>query len=344
MHSRDRTSAFLPARYYALLVQMVHGTESPTADWLASLGLDAEILEDPHALLGLDQVDALIEHVAGMSGRDDLGLQLGRQIKPSSHATLGYALMTSATLDEALQLASRYWRLISPAFRLSHEKEARGTRLTVEACVALSARSLRFHVETIATAFHEEVRFLLSGNVPAYDIHFPQNFSVHPEINAWLAPARIHFDMSGSMLQMVIPVEATMRPLALADRAALGVARQRCDDALAHMTLQGTLGTWVRSMLEQASDHQPRQQELARMLHMSTRTMNRRLAAEGTSFRELGILTRQARARQMLSESRLSITRIALHLGYQDTANFTRAFRIENGITPANFRNRNRMS
>ncbi|MEZ5463445.1 AraC family transcriptional regulator ligand-binding domain-containing protein [Dokdonella sp.] len=342
MPSSARTRAFLPARYYALLVHMIHGPDLPASELLEPIGLDLETLDDAETMLSPDQVDALLKRAERMSGRDDLGMQLGRLIKPSSHEYLGYALMTSATLGDALQIAARYWRLITPAFRLSLAREQHGIRIILEPVVAMSLSCLRFHVDTIATAFHEELRFLLSGHVPAYEVHLPSELTMGPGIRRWLAPARVHFDAPGMTLQMLISEQVTARPLALADRSALRIARQRCDEAMARMTVRGSLGDWVRLMLEKASGHQPRQQELATMLHVSTRTMNRRLDAEGTSFRQLGTIVRQARARRMLIESDLSITRIALQLGYADTANFTRAFRIENGTTPARFRSLNR--
>lgn len=342
MPAHSRTSAFLPARYYALLVQLVQGPDLPVSHLLEPIGLDPEMLDGPEAMLSPAQVDALVERASSLSGRKDLAMQLGRMIKPSSHEYLGYALMTSATLDDALQLASRYWRLITPAFQLGLERIPDALRITLQPVVEMSLPGMRFHIETIATAFHEELRFLLSGQIPAYDVHLPEGSSISSGMRRWLAPARVHVDSCINGLQIVIPESIAERPLALADKAAMEIARQRCDEALSRMTLQGSLSDWVKLMLEKASDHQPRQHELARMLHLSTRTMNRRLAAEGTSFRQLGVLTRQARARRMLVESRLSITRIALQLGYRDTANFTRAFRIENGITPAMFRSRHR--
>jgi AraC-like DNA-binding protein len=91
-------------------------------------------------------------------------------------------------------------------------------------------------------------------------------------------------------------------------------------------------------MLDQSSDYQPRQQELARILHLSARTLNRRLADEGTHFRELGLQSRHRRACRLLAESDLPIIRIALQLGYQDGANFTRAFRRSFGLSPIDFR------
>ncbi|MGB0133420.1 AraC family transcriptional regulator ligand-binding domain-containing protein, partial [Dokdonella sp.] len=124
MTFHSRTSAFLPARYYALLVQMVQTRGLDASQLLGPIGLDRAMLERPQAMLSPAQADALIDRAASMTGLDDLAMQLGRMIKPSSHEYLGYALMTSATLDEALQLASRYWRLITPAFQLSLDRTA----------------------------------------------------------------------------------------------------------------------------------------------------------------------------------------------------------------------------
>ena len=78
--------------------------------------------------------------------------------------------------------------------------------------------------------------------------------------------------------------------------------------------------------------------KLAARLHMSERTLNRRLQQEGTSFRQIkgGILG--AWARQHLRETGHSVEAIAAELGYQDAANFRRAFRNSEGCSPSEFR------
>jgi AraC-like DNA-binding protein len=126
----------------------------------------------------------------------------------------------------------------------------------------------------------------------------------------------------------------------LSDRQALKAARHRCDSALERLTAQGSLAAWITLMIEEANDHQPRQVELARLLHVSTRTMNRRLSMENTNFRELGNRARHARACRLLDDPGLAITTIAFQLGYRDAANFTRAFRRQQDMSPFEFRNR----
>ena len=78
---------------------------------------------------------------------------------------------------------------------------------------------------------------------------------------------------------------------------------------------------------------------IAADLHVSERTLNRRLQTEGTSFRELRGELLHDWARQHLSRTDASVESIANTLGYQDTANFRRAFRLRFNMTPTEYRN-----
>jgi AraC-like DNA-binding protein len=340
--SPERPSkTLLPARYYALLVELLRKQGVPVDDLLCRLDLDPTRLSQSDCLLSVEQVDALIDAAVSSTGLPYLGFHLGAMIKPSNHEFLGYALMTSATLNDALRLAARYWRLITPAFTLRHSAEATAVRIDLEPALSMQPLTLRFHIEAIATAFHAEISFLLSSATPRYEIQLPAYLATGAQRYRSLAPARVVFgDLEHGGLRILLPAEAVARPLALADRNALKIARNRCEEELSRLTARGSLSEWISLMLDQASDHQPRQQELAAILHISTRTMNRRLAAESTNFRELGLLSRHRRACHLLASGNQPITRIALQLGYKDAANFSRAFRREQGASPIEFRNK----
>lgn len=78
--------------------------------------------------------------------------------------------------------------------------------------------------------------------------------------------------------------------------------------------------------------------KLARRLNMSTRTLRRRLAAEGISFRSLLHDIRKKRALELISSTDLPIETIAVKLGYKDVANFYHAFKNWTGTTPTSYR------
>jgi AraC-like DNA-binding protein len=78
--------------------------------------------------------------------------------------------------------------------------------------------------------------------------------------------------------------------------------------------------------------------DIATALAIHRRTLDRRLAAEGTTFRELHDAVKHDVARQLLRETSLSVRQIAAHLRYDSVANFSTAFRRWSGITPRDYR------
>ena len=81
---------------------------------------------------------------------------------------------------------------------------------------------------------------------------------------------------------------------------------------------------------------------VARHLGMSTRTLQRRLAAAGLSYQELLDETRREAAERCIANSSLSIGEIAYLLGYSEPAAFHRAFKRWMGVAPQAFRQRQR--
>jgi len=73
-------------------------------------------------------------------------------------------------------------------------------------------------------------------------------------------------------------------------------------------------------------------------LATSARSLQRKLAAAGTSFQELLDTTRRDAAARYLEDRTLSVGEVAYLLGYSEPAAFHRAFKRWNGITPLEFR------
>lgn len=100
-------------------------------------------------------------------------------------------------------------------------------------------------------------------------------------------------------------------------------------------------GESVRQLVEQlARDGHADVSTAARACGMSVRTFQRRLAAIGLSYSRLVLEARIALSKRWLRERHRSITDIAHSLGYGDSANFTRAFRRLNGLSPRAYRHR----
>jgi AraC-like DNA-binding protein len=321
-----------PARYFALLV-----------DYLESNGVDRDALlraarirtfGERRGDISLAQAEALLEAAERTTGRRDLGFELGKLIKLTSHEILGYALLTSASLREVLRLLSQYQRLITPAFALKLEYGQGTVDLVYRPVVALSLRSMRIVQEAIAVSNHFEIRALLQGRLPPYDLYFSVERPAHAARYRELSPARVHFGAPMPGLRMSLDAALLDVPLATADPWAKRAAEDRCKALLDRSRGRSRWSDWCRMMLREAEDSRPTLEELAGFVNLSSRTLSRYLAVEDEDFRALSLQVRTERACRMLESDTLPVTAIAYRLGYSDVANFVRAFRQQTGRTP----------
>ena len=89
---------------------------------------------------------------------------------------------------------------------------------------------------------------------------------------------------------------------------------------------------------EELCDGEPTLDRLARRLHMSARTLHRRLAEESTTFRQVVSEVRQELAERHLREGKLAIAEIAFLLGFSEASAFHRAFKRWTGLSPQKYR------
>ncbi|MCB1636031.1 MAG: helix-turn-helix domain-containing protein, partial [Xanthomonadales bacterium] len=100
-----------------------------------------------------------------------------------------------------------------------------------------------------------------------------------------------------------------------------------------------TLSLQVRDRLvRMLPEGEPSAEQVASSLHLSLRSLQRRLAEEDSSYEQLLLLTREELARSYLQDPRHAISEIAYLLGYADASCFTRAFRRWTGMAPSVYR------
>lgn len=341
MKSSVNSAAGTPARYYAGLIEWLGSTGFNTDVLLRESQIDPAVFRSGDSLLSRQQVDALVHHAPRMTGRPDLGMDMGQHIKLSTHEILGYGILSSPTLDYALRLVSRFFRLVLPNFRVTYRRGAEVAEYEFIPTLAMSTDSLRFHLDAIAVATHEHISGLAGKNMCEYTAYLSM---VEPSyVRRYHRYSQVIWkfgmlDIPG--LRMVFPCALVDVPLAMADRHALKMAEERCEALLQRVEKVTGLSSWLEMMLREARDGMPSLDDLARILNLTPRTLERRLKAEGCQFHSLAKRIRHEKACELLRSGSMSITQVALELGYTDLANFTRAFKRESGMTPRDFTGR----
>lgn len=323
----------LPASYARYLVELVARWDVPPAKLLDGLPISLETLNDPAARMGVEEVEHLTARARALTGEDALGVYLALQIPISAHGYVGFAAMTARTLREAIELAVQYAPTRTGVFGFRLEVEGGEAAIILEEYVDLrSARDVV--VFALLGSIAHAGRTLLGRDLHGrLEVAFPE--PPYFRRFARSIPGTVLFGRPQNRL--VFDRQALDCPLPTHDPVALQLAREQCERELAHYGAAGAFLLRVRGAMPK-KEGVCTLEEVARRLHVSPRTLKRRLAAAGTSYARLVEEFRQARAEQLLRDASLSVDEIAARLGYCDAAALTRAFRRWTGTTPAAYR------
>lgn len=329
----------VPARYYARTAQLLARDRIDLAEVLRGLRIPVSALTQPDALLRFTQADRLLVRVAELGARSDIAFDLGKLLTASAHSFVGFGMLNSETLDQALRFEAQYFRLVMPSFRMRYSSGPDYGELYFTPTVAMSRICLAFHIEAIALAALREISDLTGDQRPAcrLDLSIPE--PLHVSRYRELRDVRTTFGaelVPGVRLRLLGDPRA--HPLAMADAHARQVAEARCRALVQQVTGERQFADWVAMALREVSEALPTLAELAAILNLSPRTLNRYLEREGTSFRELAGRIQHELACERLAT--MSVTEAAYSLGFTDTSNFARAFRARAGCSPSEHRER----
>lgn len=335
-----RSSHTFSGAHALQLIAVVKRWDVTAVQLLEGSGMREAELEDPRFRMPSGVLSALTERARELTGEPGLGFYLGLQKRLSMYGHLGFASMNASTVREWIELAAKYMPTVSTALSLELEVNDRTATLRILEHADLGGAhdiatfSLLVGLRQLLTA--------VTGRNPgkiAYDIPFkkPSYFDrfahLLPDARFGQGELRIHFD-----------ARALDFPLSTPDRAALRLAQDACERQLAELGLQTDSLTVRVRKLALASDRLRTVDEVARALHVSARTLKRKLATEQTTFSDLVDAERQERALQLLKLPDLALEEIASRLHYSNAASFARAFRRWTGHAPAQYRARKKLS
>lgn len=323
----------LPGAYMLDLVELAGArwNIAPSA-LLDGLPITRDALAEPATRVPLRVCEVIVARAYARTGEPSLAFIAGSHMKLSSHGFLGFAAMTASTIREALELATRYASTRTGAIGLALYVEGGTASIVIEERAELGA--LREFV-VIALMFGlMQLGRSLTG-VPL-DGAAELRFAEPAYARSLGLGARLRFAQPDHRL--VFASELLDLPLTTADAAAKRLAAEQCERELAALDA-GFLGV-VRGAIR-AADRATSITAVAKRLHVSPRTLKRRLAEHGTTFSAIRDEDRRQRALLLLADRSLSIGEVGTRLGYTELPNFTRAFRRWTGETPAEYRRRN---
>lgn len=305
---------------------------------LAGSGIDPGALDDPFAEITARQEFDVMRNLDELRcGEPGFWVEVGTNYHAGMHGSWGMALLTSRTLRDAIELTTEFVEL-AWVFTTITVTEYVGTD---EVGIAIDSSDLPpdvapILVERISAAITSILRDLTNTGVPASSVRFrhsaPSNTSRY--IDAFGTEPSFDADRN----ELIGDSAWLDTPLPQANDLVRRGYEAACRDLLGKRRARTGFAGAVRDVLTREPGWIPSLAEVADVLNVSPRTLARRLADEGASYRALVDELRQALAEEMLRNSPLTTAQIANRLGYTDSANFIRAFKRWRDMTPRSFR------
>lgn len=335
--SEERERHTFPAIQVLYLVDLVGRWKVTAEELLGPLGLHREALSDPDMRVSLPLFEQVLTRARMLTGEEGLGFYLGLQMRVSSLGHLGFAAMTSATIRDALETGARYAPTVTSALGIRLRVDGDIAAVVIEERAALGpARDMivLWLLVGIWRMGEALTGVRLKGSVD-FTFEEPAYFERFKPLLA--GTARFARPVS----QLLFGASQLDLPLVFHDPSAVQLALKQCERQLDELGYHQRTSSSVRRLIELEARFQSLD-ETARMLHVSPRTLKRKLKSEGTSYSELVDEARREKALLLIHSPRLSLEAIAERVGYADLSNFTRAFRRWTGVTPAVFRDSGR--
>ena len=322
--------------YFSLILRE-HGVESRArASLLSGTGLSEQTLpQAPDITLG--QQLRQIRNTAQVLD-PTWALVTGSRLNPATHGPIGIAAVCAPSLRDTLAIMGRFSQVRSPHFRMCARLGPTEVRLVPEDRVPLSPEEQRPLLDIVMLSTQAMLESVIGR--PMHEARFELPYAPHDHTSRYAEwfHAPVHFGcreaavvIPSRWLSLQSPLsdpgmcQAAMQSLLLRERALYG------DRLLVARVEQLLAKRGARLSLRSA----------AALLGVSSRTLTRRLGGEGTSFQSLLEANCKARAVQLLRDHELTVAEIAYTLGYEDAANFGRAFRRWFGLSPGKFRRSN---
>lgn len=291
------------------------------------LVVDMRLPEGGRMVSVLD-VMPLLEQL-GAASDPDLGIELGCLIPASAHGAMGYAVVSSPTVGEAMATLARYASMRNRFFHYQCQSDGDETRLVLSPRMPLGSLQTFCEIGTAVSVF--KMIQGVAGDEAAAHMHFDARWDGFSPLNV---PMQMHYGRSQTMLRA--PAAIARKALPTADAKLYASACRSCEEEQA--AIDGNLVSRLRMMMPDAQQNWPSLKLAAERLAMSPRTLIRHLGAEGLTYQALLDDAKSEMACWYLKNTILPMRVIAERLGFADDTNFSRSFRRWRDSTPLEFR------
>jgi AraC-like DNA-binding protein len=308
---------------------------------MSACNIDQKTLKDQESRIAAECFASLIDYCNQALNSHDFAITVAEHFHPGTFHVVGYAMMSSNTLKDALSRIAQYKRVVSNTCELSVQEngnnlifemqifsyqDTQRLVLSQDSVIAFLGTIIKFSKALVGDEFKANKLFLCYPK-PEFETQFITDFfGCEVEFNA---------QHSG----LVLNSQQANQDLIGANPLITQTHEKLLNEFLSRVN-KNDLIQQVRSKIHNVLPlGTPSQSDIAAELGMSLRNLQRKLSDKGSSFKDILEDTRKRLAIDHIKQSHLSLCEISYLVGFSNLSNFNRAFKRWTNLTPGEYRN-----
>lgn len=328
----------------SMIRQILFGAEGLGAD-LQELLKEAQLSEsciaDTERKLSWQEGIKVWELVIARTADKDFGLHIGQHVTASMAGLVGHMMERSKNLFDAAQVLEKYLPLANEMFEVRCRMEKKQLVVNIQPIALWKINSPETARQAMMLSFSSIlhiIRLLTGKSIQPERVEFstfpPENLEKYKAV----FKSELRFNQQEDRL--LFKESDALTPIIGYNQEILTALTEMAEGKLLEQQAELRVGPSVEKWISRNwQKGYPQIAEVAEALHMSVRTLQRRLQEEGTSFQQVLEECHQQIGTSLLKNTLLPVSEIALMLGYADAHAFRRAFKRWTGKNPLEFRN-----
>ncbi len=301
-----------------------------------SCGLNLSQALDTNSRYPITKISRVLNQAVALSGDENLGLLVAKYTRPTSWHALGISIWASDSMASGYQRLVRYRRMFNTALEIELTEQDDTSILAMRFPEAYRPLLCYTDIDAIMATTVLTSRYLADGAVRPRLIRLCRPRPANPAGFERLFRCPVLFSCQDN--QIVMNSEDLHAPMLTANAELAMLNDGLIQQYLARMEQHDIINRVYHKLMETLGQDLPDQAQLAHSLHLSQRSLQRKLQQSGTSYQAILDQLRKELSIQYLQQSHLSINEISYRLGFAKVGSFSRAFQSWHGCSPSAYR------
>jgi AraC-like DNA-binding protein len=298
-------------------------------------GLDPSLIREPRTRYPYHLLCKAFVEAGVITRNENIGLEFAKYYSPLDLNALGVTFLSSGSLIEAFQRLLRYESVVNSNLMFSITESADQIDL-ISDVPDVPEDAVRIIEDSRTAVLVDMCRLGLDKSLDFVEVAFtyPEPKSTGEHFGIFRCPVK--FSQPASRISFNIA--DTRRPFTASNRELALNSDQILEGMIKELTRSDIISQVKRAIIDNLPSGTPDQDDIAKQVFVSSRTLQRRLADENTNLRALVLEVRRELAEKYIADKTMPLAEISYMLGFSDTSSFSRAFKQWTGDSPASFR------